>query len=80
MIARDDNSPFCDICTEERGIDLQTLERTIRLAVQIAREGREDRKIGTLFVVSDAEQTLRQSTCLRFPSPNTRTPSPSSSR
>jgi DNA integrity scanning protein DisA with diadenylate cyclase activity len=55
---------FCDVCTEERGIDLQTLELTIRLAVEIAREGREGRKIGTMFVVSDAEQTLRQSTCL----------------
>lgn len=55
---------FCDICTEERGIDLQTLEQTIRLAVEIAREGREGRKIGTMFVISDAEGTLRQSTCL----------------
>lgn len=55
---------LCEICTEERGIDLQTLEQTIRLAVEIAREGREGRKIGTMFVVSDAEETLRQSTCL----------------
>jgi diadenylate cyclase len=55
---------FCDVCTEERGIDLQTLEQTIRLAVEIAREGREGIKIGTMFVVSDAAETSRQSTCL----------------
>ena len=55
---------FCDVCTEERGVDLETLKQTIRLAVEIAREGREGRKIGTMFVVSDAEETLRQSTCL----------------
>jgi DNA integrity scanning protein DisA with diadenylate cyclase activity len=59
-----DTDLFCDVCTEERGIDLQTLEQTIRLAVEIAREGREGRKIGTMFVVSDAEETLQQSTCL----------------
>jgi hypothetical protein len=40
---------FCDVCTEERGVDLQTLEQTIRLAVEIAREGREGRKIGIMF-------------------------------
>jgi hypothetical protein len=45
---------LCEICTEERGIDLQTLEQTIRLAVEIAREGREGRKIGTMFVVSES--------------------------
>jgi DNA integrity scanning protein DisA with diadenylate cyclase activity len=55
---------FCEVCTEERGIDLQTLELTIRLAVEIAREGREGRKIGTMFVVSDEAETLRKSTCL----------------
>jgi diadenylate cyclase len=55
---------FCDICTEERGVNLQTLELTIRLAVEIAREGREGRKIGTMFVVSDEAETLRQSSCL----------------
>ena len=64
MNNRNDIDIFCDVCTEERGIDLHTLEQTIRLAVEIAREGREGRKIGTMFVVSDAEETLRQSTCL----------------
>jgi diadenylate cyclase len=64
MTEGDDIDILCDVCTEERGIDLKTLEQTIRLAVEIAREGREGRKIGTMFVVSDAEETLRQSTCL----------------
>jgi diadenylate cyclase len=64
MTEGDDIDLLCDVCTEERGIDLKTLEQTIRLAVEIAREGREGRKIGTMFVVSDAEETLRQSTCL----------------
>lgn len=64
MTTREQINLFCDVCTEERGIDLETLEQTIRLAVEIAREGREGRKIGTMFIVSDAAETLRQSTCL----------------
>ncbi len=63
MTTRGDIDLFFDV-TEERGINLQTLEQTIRLAVEIAREGREGRKIGTLFIVSDAEETSQQSTCL----------------
>lgn len=53
-----------DICTEERGINLRTLEQVILLAVEIAREGREGRKIGTLFVVSDSEAVLKRSKSL----------------
>jgi DNA integrity scanning protein DisA with diadenylate cyclase activity len=37
------------------------LEQTITLAVEIAREGREGRKIGTLFVVGDSEAVLKSS-------------------
>ena len=59
MTTRDDIANFCDVCTDEPGIDLQTLEQTIRLAVEVAREGREGRSIGTMFVVSDAEETLK---------------------
>lgn len=55
---------FRDIFTERRGINLKTLEQVILLAVEIAREGREGRKIGTMFVVSDAEETLKRSKCL----------------
>ena len=53
-----------DVCTPERGINLQTLEQIILLAVEIAREGREGKKIGTMFVVSDAQETLKRSKCL----------------
>ena len=55
-----------DICTEERHINLNTLQQVILLAVEIAREGREGRKIGTMFVVSDAEKVLRRSKPLIF--------------
>ena len=52
---------FGDICTEERAVNTATLEQVMLLAVEIAREGREGRKIGTLFVVGDAEATLKHS-------------------
>ena len=39
----------------------RVLEQTIQLAVELAREGREGHKIGTMFVVGDEEAALRQS-------------------
>jgi diadenylate cyclase len=42
----------------------RTLEEVLQLAVEIAREGREGRKIGTLFVVGDVESTLQHSRSL----------------
>jgi diadenylate cyclase len=53
-----------DICTEKRGINLETLEQVIILAVEIAREGREGKKTGTMFVVSDSDETLARSRSL----------------
>ena len=53
-----------DICNEQRHVNPRTLEAVIVLAIEIAREGREGRKIGTLFVVSDSERTMRNSRCL----------------
>lgn len=53
-----------DICDKDRGINQYTLERVIWLAVEIAREGREGRKIGAMFVVADADATLQHSRCL----------------
>jgi DNA integrity scanning protein DisA with diadenylate cyclase activity len=53
-----------DICTDAREVNLQTLEQVIVLAIEIAREGREGRKIGTMFVVADAQNTLHSSRCL----------------
>jgi len=52
---------FDEICSEKRGVDSAVLEKTIALAVEIAREGREGRKIGTLFVVGDSEEVLQRS-------------------
>jgi diadenylate cyclase len=52
---------FDEICTERRGVDTRVLEEVVALAVEIAREGREGRKIGTLFVVGDSEEVLRRS-------------------
>jgi diadenylate cyclase len=48
-------------CTGERRA---TLEEVIHLAVELAREGREGRKIGTLFVIGDVENVLEQSRAL----------------
>jgi diadenylate cyclase len=45
-------------CAEARR---HALEEVLQLAVEVAREGREGRKIGTLFVVGEVEQTLRRS-------------------
>jgi diadenylate cyclase len=45
-------------CTPERR---RALEEIIQLAVEIAREGREGRKIGTLFVVGDVPSVIERS-------------------
>ena len=50
-----------DICSERREVNSEVLEQTVALAVEIAREGREGRKIGTLFVVGDSEAVLKRS-------------------
>jgi DNA integrity scanning protein DisA with diadenylate cyclase activity len=53
---------FADICRpEKRGIDTDVLEQVLVLAVEIAREGREGRKIGTLFTVGDEAAVLANS-------------------
>lgn len=50
-----------DICTEERNVNLQTLREVILLSIELGREGREGKKIGTMFVVSDSDETLKRS-------------------
>jgi diadenylate cyclase len=52
--------PVSDSARCERKLR-RTLEEVVQLAVEIAREGREGRKIGTLFVVGDVEATLARS-------------------
>jgi diadenylate cyclase len=64
MTAVDEQDLLCDICTEKRGVNPNTLNSVVILAVEIAREGREGRKIGTMFVVGDEQHTLEHSTCL----------------
>lgn len=52
------------ILTKERGINLDTLAKVILLALEIAREGREGRKIGTMFIVADSDRVMKSSRCL----------------
>lgn len=47
--------------SSERGVDPGVLRHVIVLAVEIAREGREGHKIGTLFTVGDAAAVLAAS-------------------
>jgi len=44
---------FSGILTERRGVNVDTLHSVLDLAVELAREGREGRRIGTMFVVAD---------------------------
>lgn len=53
-----------EICCQQCEVDPAVLETVIVLAVQIAREGREGRKVGTIFTIGDAEAVLAQSRCL----------------
>ena len=55
---------FNQICEPKKHCDADVLEHTIQLAVEIAREGREGRKIGTLFVVADEKEILKRSRSL----------------
>jgi diadenylate cyclase len=55
------NDLFKEICSERRGVNTRVLKQAVTLAVEIAREGREGRKIGTLFVVGDSEEVLKGS-------------------
>jgi DNA integrity scanning protein DisA with diadenylate cyclase activity len=53
---------FADICCpEKRKINIDTLDKVLHLAVEIAREGREGRKIGTLFTVGDESNVMAHS-------------------
>ena len=46
------------ICDEQRSVAPEVLRSLIELAIEIAREGREGRKIGTLFVVGEEDLVL----------------------
>lgn len=53
-----------DLGIDEEQISPETLDAVVSLAVEIAREGREGRSVGTMFVVSDADETLKRSKAL----------------
>jgi DNA integrity scanning protein DisA with diadenylate cyclase activity len=55
---------LADVCSENREVNVKTLEKVVMLAVEIAREGREGRKVGTLFTVGDEEAVLTQTRAL----------------
>jgi DNA integrity scanning protein DisA with diadenylate cyclase activity len=52
---------FESICKAKRSCESRVLEQAIQLSVEIAREGREGRKIGTMFILGDEEKVLRES-------------------
>ena len=52
---------FDDILCQVTEYDSEILESLIGLAVEIAREGREGRRIGTLFTLGDEEAVLARS-------------------
>ena len=52
---------FEEICTRYECANAHTLEETLVLAVEIAREGREGRKIGTMFAVFDSDHVIEHS-------------------
>ena len=61
LISMGKTQVYEEICTEKREVDRRVLEQTVSLAVEIAREGREGRKIGTLFVVGDSGEVIKRS-------------------
>lgn len=58
------NNIFSEICTADRKVNPTTLNLAIGLAVEIAREGREGRKVGTMFLIGDSEKAIARSRCL----------------
>ncbi len=50
-----------DLRQLETSVPLDTLKQVIDLAVEIGREGREGKPVGTMFVVGDSRKTLQSS-------------------
>ena len=48
----------------QQNIPRDVMLELVDLAIEIAREGREGRKIGTLFVIGDADELVKRSRCL----------------
>ncbi len=54
--------PETCLCKSKHSLNI--LEKVIALAVEIAREGREGKKVGTIFTVFDADNVLKNSRCM----------------
>ena len=52
---------FETICERQKSCHARVLQQAIQLAVEIAREGREGRKIGTMFILGDEPAVLKES-------------------
>ena len=53
---------IAEICGPDGcGVNPHILEKVLTLGVEIAREGREGHKVGTLFVIGDAEAVMKAS-------------------
>lgn len=52
------NELLSEVCSERRSVDTETLEQVVTLAVELAREGREGRKIGAIFMVGDDDAVM----------------------
>jgi len=50
-----------NVCAERESVDSDVLEQVVTLAVELAREGREGRKVGTIFTVGEVEAVLAHS-------------------
>lgn len=48
-----------ELCAQGRDVNPRTLDLVILVAVEIAREGREGRRIGTILVVGDHERVMK---------------------
>jgi DNA integrity scanning protein DisA with diadenylate cyclase activity len=64
MISKEVRQTVARLCAQRPDLNYRTIEFVLSLAMEIKREGREGRSIGTLFVIADTEQTLRLSKSL----------------
>ncbi len=55
-----------DLRKLETDVPLETLKAVVDLAVDIGREGREGRPVGTMFVVGDTRKVMKQSSPMGF--------------
>jgi len=55
---------FKSIPLKKRSIDCETVSQVLELCIEIAREGREGKRVGTLFVIGDDRRVLKESRTL----------------